>query len=189
MSEPRKEDNQYKYFPSSKRVILILLGVVIVISFPLGLTVFDLVKEPPMISDDIDVDSSEYDLMCIYNYGMQYCLINNDGTNYVKYNSEKLVLQSKDNPCLDLNLKTSERIVDSHNIVNGTDCVSSLEFPINNNWSWIEYQFPIEEGKSMSSQFEVVKSKQWWDRSNCPEEFDDNGKSKGIKFCNWWLDL
>jgi hypothetical protein len=183
------DQKELKHKNKKTRNILIIIAIVSLMMIPTSVTVFDLVKEPSMIKNDISVDSSEYDLVCVYDLGMQYCLISYDGTNYVKYNSEKLVLQSKDNPCLDLNLKTSEKTVDFHNVVNGTDCVSSLEFPINNDWYWKEYQLPIDKDGNTSSQFEVVKSKQWWDRSNCPEELDENFKSKGKSFCNWWLEL
>ena len=181
---------QKEYADKNKKTrnVLIVIAVISIIMIPGSITMFDLLKDPSMISSDISVDSSEYDLVCVYDLGMQYCLINSDGTNYVKYNSEKLVLQSKDNPCLNLNLKTSEKTIDFHNVVNGTDCVLSLEFPINNGWSWKEYNLPLDEDGNVLSQFEVVKSKQWWDRSNCPEVISEDG-SKKTDFCNWWLKL
>ena len=166
------------------------IGITIVcVSFaliPIGLTVFDLVKDPLMLSDNIEVQrmTNDYDLACYSDYGMQYCLLKATDNNYVNYNSEKIVLQPKTNPCLNIYLETPDKITDTYVNTNSSDinCVSSLEFPISNGWSWsilgmVPYTLDIEPNDIF---YKVMKSKQWWDTSNCPEE---------NKFCNWWLKL
>ena len=181
-SELKKTDENKR-----TRNILILIAIISIAMIPGSITVFDLIKDPSMISNNIDSSliNSGYDLACVYNFGMQYCLISNDGTNYVAYNSEKLVLQSKDNPCLDMNLKTEEKVVNYYNVVNGTDCVTSLEFPVIDHWYWNPLESNNEDTELL---YGAEKSKQWLDKSNCPETIAEDG-SKKTDFCNWWLNI
>ena len=175
------------------RNILILIAVVSLLLFPVSMTVFDLIKDPRMLSDHVEAQRilDGYDIACDSEYGMQYCLIQSTNDNYVKYNSEKMVIQSKTNPCLNLYLETSEKITDRFMITNSSDinCSSSIEFPIMSGWYWFLNPVSVDLEGNYDEVYSLTKSKQWWDRSNCPEEFDENGNSKRKSFCNWWLDL
>jgi len=158
------------------RNIGIAIACISLILIPVSITVFDLIKDPQMLSNHIELQKmvDGYDLACYSENGMQYCLLQSTDDNYVNYNSEKIILQPKTNPCLNIYLETQDKITDSY-IPDDVDCVSSLEFPIINHWSWSSLGTNID----VNELYEVTKSKQWWDRSDCQED----------KFCNWWLDL
>ena len=172
------------------RNVLIVIACVSFLLIPVGITVFDLIKDPYSLVNNVTVQkfNDGYDISCYADYGMQICLIRQTEDNQVKYNSENLVLQPKINPCLNVYLETPDIVNDKFNM-NSTDvnCIYSLEFPIEDDWSW--NQIGTADNANIESLYEVTKTKQWWDRSNCPEEFNDDGKSKGIGFCNWWLKL
>lgn len=174
---------QKEYADKNRRTrnVLIIIVIVSVVLFPISLTVFDLVKAPVMISNDIDFGllGTGYNLVCVYDYGMQYCVIRSDEATHLKYNSEKLVLQAKQYPCLNINLRTPEKQVDMFLVTNSTNCVASLDFPVEDGWSWYNFGTTTPPAKPTDVFYVAEKTKQWWDRSNCPDD----------SFCNWWLKL
>ena len=170
------------------RNVLIIITVISIALFPVSITVFDLIKTPSSLRSDIDfglIDAG-YNLVCVYDYGVQYCIIRSDETTHLKYNSEKLVLQAKQYPCLNINLRTPEKQVDMFLVTNSTNCVPSLDFPIEDNWSWYDFG-AVPNAKPADVFYVVEKTKQWWDISNCPEAFNVYDLFTVKELCNWWL--
>ena len=170
------------------RNVLILIALISIIMIPGSITIFDLIKDPRTFSSNVELQKmvEGYDVACFADLGMQFCLIQSTENNYVKYNSEKLVLQSRIHPCLNVYLETPD-VVNDRFMMNSDDvnCISSLEFPMIDGWSWNAIGTNLQNIESL---YEVTKTKQWWDNSNCPEVVSEDG-SKKRDFCNWWLKL
>ena len=166
------------------RNILIIIICVSFLSIPVGITIFDLIKDARILSDHIEAQKmiDGYDLVCYSENGMQYCLLQSTDSNHVKYNSEKIVLQSKTNACLNIYLETSDKITDRFMITNSSDinCMSSIEFPAENGWNWFLNPVSVDLHGEYDELYSLTKIKQWWNTSDCPK---DSG------FCNWWLKL
>ena len=160
----------------SNKKILVVVSVCVLLVFPVSLTLFDILKDPLWLTGDIDYGlfGLGYNIVCYADLGMQLCVIPISDYNEIRYNDNNLVLQSVDSECLNVYLSTPEKTTDLFGIVNGTACQPSLEFPENNGWSR-ELVIVSDVGQT----YELMKTKKWWDRSNCPDD----------KFCNWWLEL
>lgn len=148
------------------RNILIAIICISLISIPIGFTIVDLVKEPSMLDSKIDYNFFKlgYDVVCFADDGMQYCVVDSNESNQVAYNSERLVLQVKSNPCLNVNIGTPEKTTNAFHVTDGELCVGSLEFPIQNGWTWKEESITVGDGSSSRKYF-IGKSDTtfWWD--------------------------
>ena len=168
------DQKELKHENKKTRNILILIICISMISIPLGLTVFDLEKNPYSLESSIDMDLFDkgYDIVCNSDLGMQVCIMKGNDSNHLAYNTETLVIQSKANPCLNIYLQTPDKTTDRFMIKNGTDCVSSLEFPINNDWSYNQFGIVGKDNPNPNDYgvfFTAKKIKYWWN--------------------DWWLDL
>lgn len=157
---------QVEFYKKNKKTrnILILIVCVSLVSIPLSLTVFDFVKEPSMLDSNIDYKLFEqgYDVVCFSDYGMQYCVVSDNNANHIAYNSERLVLQAKSQPCLNANISTPDKTTDLFLVTDSSECVGSLEFPLLNGWSWTNRLVAGEN----SYQIGKIDPTFWWEDLN-----------------------
>ena len=168
----KKEIDESK--KKARNILILTLCISIIISIPLALTVFDLTKESYKLEKSINLNLFDkgYDVVCHSEMGMQLCIIKGNDSNHLAYNKETLVIQSKLNPCLNIYLSTPDKMTDRFLVKDGVNCISSLEFPLNNGWNYYQYTFIADNEFTPNPDdefFTAEKIKYWWD--------------------DWWLEL
>ena len=120
----------------------------------------------------MDMFDNGYDVVCNSDLGMQVCIMKSNDSNHLAYNAETLVIQSKSNPCLNIYLSTPSKTTVKLNVKDGVDCISSLEFPLDNGWNYYQYTFIADSNFTSEPEdkfFTAEKIKYWWN--------------------DWWLEL